>query len=133
MSLIDILQIEKERVRRERVVLNTIYDRMKNRINNAVRAKSKECIYTIPEFLIGYPLVDIPKTMIYIVKKLKKEGFIAVPLDQLNIYITWDPRELIKLNEILRQHEKQTVVEKELERKNDDFISSLIASKKDDR
>ena len=51
MSLNDILQIERERVVRERVVLTTIYDRMKNRINNSVRVKSKECIYKIiPQF-----------------------------------------------------------------------------------
>ena len=70
MSLNDILQIERERVRRERVVLTTVYERMKNRINNSVKVKAKECIYTIPEFIIGYPLINVIKTMDYLHKPL---------------------------------------------------------------
>ena len=94
MSLNDILQIEKERIQRERIVLTTVYDRMKNRINLSVRATSKECVYTIPDFIVGYPLIDIQKTMQYLLKKLKKEGFITIPLSTKQIYITWDPNEL---------------------------------------
>jgi len=105
---------------------------MKNRINNAVRAKAKECVYTIPEFIPGYPLIDIPRTNLYLVTKLKKEGFIAFPMGELQVYITWDPRELIKLAERLQMHKKQTVADKELERKNDDFMNSLIAAKRED-
>ena len=132
MSLVDILQIERERARRERVVLHTIYERMQNRINNAVRAKARECVYTIPEFIPGYPLIDPYRTMSYLVKKLKKEGFIVVALSQLELYITWNPEELRKVAERLREHEQKTVADKELERRSDDFINSLIVSKRDD-
>ena len=133
MSLSDVLEIEKGRIQRERVVLSTVYERMKNRINLTVRATSKECVYTIPEFIPGYPLVDPVKTMLYLLKKLKKEGFIAIPMNNLQIYITWDPDELIKLDRQLRQHRQQeTVTERRVEREKDDFISSLINSKKND-
>ncbi len=77
MSLSDILQIERERVMRERVVLTSIYDRMKNRINNSVRIRAQESLYTIPEFIPGYPLVNVSRTMNYLLTKLRKEGFIA--------------------------------------------------------
>lgn len=99
MSLNDILQIERERVRRERITLTTIYDRMKNRINNSVKVKSKECVYTIPEFIPGYPLIDVEKTMKYLINKLTREGFIAVKLTELVLYITWDPLKLRQLDE----------------------------------
>lgn len=160
MSLSDILQIERERVRRERVTITTVYDRMKNKINNSVRVKSKECIYTIPEFIPGYPLIDVPKTMNYLLTKLKKEGFIVIPLTLLDLYITWDPIKIKQLDQQIKPIEpkkqeqlyskvdkkplwnpsdddrrKQKSVEKqfaekEFERANEDFINTLIISKK---
>jgi len=160
MSLNDILQIERERVRRERVTLTTVYDRMKNRINNSVRVKSKECVYTIPEFIPGYPLIDVPKTMNYLLTKLNKEGFIAFPLTMLDIYITWDPAKIRQLDQQVKPLEPKKqepprskidqnkqlwnpneepskrksvdrqLLEKEFERANDDFINTLIISKK---
>jgi len=163
MSLSDILQIERERVIRERVVLTTVYDRMKNRINSSVRVKAKECIYTIPEFIPGYPLVDIQKTMGYLLNKLKKEGFIAIQLTLLDLYITWDPVKIRQLNQQIKPIEpkkeeplyskidrnkqlwnpsennqkpknvEKRLLEKEFERANDDFINSLIISKKSDK
>lgn len=162
MSLNDILQIERERVIRERVVLTTVYDRMKNRINSSVRVKAKECVYTIPEFIPGYPLVDIQKTMSYLLTKLKKEGFIAIQLTLLDLYVTWDPAKIRQLNQQVKPIEpkkeeplyskidrnkqlwnpsennqkknvEKRLVEKEFERANDDFINSLIISKKSDK
>ena len=141
MSLKDILIIERERISRERVVLTSIYERMKNRINNSVRVRAKECVYKIPEFIPGYPLIDITKTMEYLLNKLQKEGFIVIQLSALDLYITWDPVKIRKLNEKLKGIEPEKkiesigkrTVEKEFERVNEDFISSLIASKRNGR
>lgn len=139
MSLNDILEIERSRLKREKVVLNTVYDRLKNKINNSVRVKSKECVYTIPEFIPGYPLIDIHNTMQYLLAKLEIEGFIAFPITQLDIYITWDPVKIRELDQIKKGKEAvepkekkptKTVLEKEFERANEDFINNLIISKK---
>jgi hypothetical protein len=157
MSLTDILQIERERVLRERVVLITIYDRMKNRINSSVRVKAKECVYTIPEFIPGYPLINIVKTMDYLLTKLKKEGFIAIQLTLLDLYVSWDPEKIRQLdqqvkaiepkkieplyskinkkplwdpNENNRKSVDKQLLDKQFERANEDFINTLIISKK---
>jgi len=135
MSLVEVLQIERERVRRERLVLDTVYERMGNRINCSVRAGSKTCIYTIPDMIPGYPLVNITKTMMFLLNKLKKEGFIALPLSEYHILITWDPNELRKLDSITKSHEKKLsqTDDRKIERENEDFINSLIKSKIQDR
>lgn len=160
MSLNDILQIERERVRRERITLITVYERMKNRINNSVRVKAKECVYTIPEFIVGYPLIDVTKTMNYLLTKLRKEGFIAIALSAIDLYITWDPEKIRQLDQQLkliepkkqeplrskidknkllwdpgdepakRKSVNKQLVEKEFERANEDFINTLVISKK---
>jgi hypothetical protein len=133
MSLVEILEIDRERLRREKVVYNTIYDRLKNRINNHARVGSKYCIYTIPEFLIGYPLVKVDKTMAYLHKKLLKEGFISFEINHNNIFITWDPDEIRKLNRIYknsnRNEKNESISERSFIRDNDDLIQSLIDSK----
>ena len=142
MSLKDILQIERDRVTRDLVVLTTVYDRMKNRIISSVEARSKDCIYKIPEFIPGYPLINVTKTMTYLLDKLKAEGFIVVPLSRTELYITWDPDKIMELNkkvEWIVNDSKDTsikgvkdlkVVNKEIERVNEDFLSSLINTKK---
>jgi len=142
MSLVEILQIERERMLRERVVLTTVYDRMKNKINNCVRIKQRECIYTIPEFIFGYPLINIDKTMNYLLSKLNREGFIALQLSAFDLYITWDPHKIkqlhseielpssfSKLPEVDKSIQKK-LSSKEFERANEDFINSLLISKK---
>jgi hypothetical protein len=146
MSLNDILQIERERVRRERVVLTTVYERMQNRINNSVKVKAKECVYTIPEFIPGYPLINVYKTMEYLLNKLKKEGFIVIQLTMLDLYITWDPIKIKELDKQLKEIEpkkqesslqnissRRKVVEKQFERSRDDFVTTLITSKRNEK
>jgi hypothetical protein len=145
MSLNDILMIERERVNREKIVFETIYERMKNRINNYVRVKSKDCIYKIPELIPGYPLVNISKTMIYLLKRLEREGFISFPINTLELYITWDPMIIRQMDEELKKHSdkydkynnqdsnKLNTSVKEFERANENIINFLVASKNKDR
>jgi hypothetical protein len=141
MSLNEIIMLERQRVLRDKMVLHTIYDRMKNRINNAVRARSKVCIYTVPELLPGYPLVKLGQTMRYLINKLQREGFIAFAIDTKQIYITWDPLVLRDLDQKLRKEElanKSTefsnsatsYITREMERYNDDMITGIIDKKK---
>lgn len=133
MSLQEILEIERNRTRREQVVLTTIYDRMKNRINNSVRVKSKDCVYTIPEFLPGYPLPNIEKTSMYLVTKLEKEGFIAIPFERVYIYITWDPVKISELDAKKPKEEnntytkfKKTAIERSIKVDNEAFLDKII-------
>ncbi len=131
MSLVEILEIDRERLRREKIVYNTVYDRLKNRINNHAKAGSKYCIYTVPEFIIGYPLVKVDKTISYLCKKLTKEGFIIVQIDNSSIFVTWDPEEIRKLDKIYKKNSKkpETIEEMNFIRENDDLIKTLIDSK----
>lgn len=130
MSLNEILMLERERVQREKVVMHTIYDRLKNRINNFVRAKSTFCIYTIPEFIPGYPLVLVDKTMVYLINKLRREGFIAEYIDKNNLYVSWDPKAIRDLDAKLRKEEQErNSINKDTYERNEKFIDTLIRFK----
>lgn len=102
--LSELLQIDKQRIERERVVLQTIWERLKNKIKLTMKSGYKVCIYTIPEFLVGYPPPNIPKTMNYLLNRLEQEGLIYTQLDELNIFIGWDP---IKIKELNNMHSEK--------------------------
>lgn len=127
--------LDRERVRREKVVLRTVYDRMKNRINNHAAMKSKWCVYNIPEFIPGYPLVNVPLAMRYIVKKLIKERFIVNVISENSIFISWDPKEIRRLDSVLRnvENDKKDTGDNIVNKKDDFFIKSLIRSKNNDK
>jgi hypothetical protein len=130
MSIAEIIKIEKDRYLREKKVYDIIYTRLQNKINNAVKARATECIYTIPEYIVGHPLVNIPKTMIYLLEKLSYEKFIATQLTEKDIYVTWNIYHLAEFESIPRPVDNTLVANKEFERHNENFVNSLIMSKK---
>ena len=132
MSFSDILQLEKDRINREKVVFRTVYERLKNRVNTSAKVGSKFCIYSIPEFIIGYPLTNVEKTMVYLNKKLRKEGFYSMPISRLEILILWDPNKIKLLNKGISDS-KVSLSKQIIERENDDLIQSMINSKKNER
>lgn len=127
MSLSDILEIERNRRRTMRIVLNTVYDRVKIRIVNHVSVGAKFCVYTIPDFIPGYPLINIDLTMKFLLKKLKSENFIVYQLDSHNVLIYWDPEEIRKLERSLLNKNTNTLDTTQLD--NDYLIKSLVNNK----
>jgi hypothetical protein len=137
MSIADIMEIEKARIERERIVFEVVYNRLKNKINNSVRARAKECIYTIPDYIPGYPLVNVSNAMAYLLEKLVNEKFIVAQLTSKDIYITWDIGKIEYSEKVLKapivpsgNKMSDKLAGKELERQNEDFINSLISIKK---
>ena len=90
MSLSAIINMQEEKLRRENEIFKTIFKRVEETIIYNVGIGAKACIYTIPDFIWGYPLFDVSRTMAYLLYKLNKRGFIPIQIDPINIYITWD-------------------------------------------
>lgn len=150
MSLFnEIAEIEKERATREKVILNAIYERSKNRIKLSVKARAKSCIFSVPEFMFGYPLTNVPVTVDYLIKKLREEGFYAIEIKKGELYITWDIHEIrnfkgdntddkvdrirsmITINDNNNIAGSSSLVEnKGLEKINEEFINKLVESKR---
>ncbi len=128
-----LLEIDQERVRREKVVLHTIWDRLVNRIKISMRAKSSACVFKIPEMIPGYPLTNIPKTMEYLLKKIQHEGILGVQISLLEIYIAWDPNAIRELAKRKRQKHSQAArpnqVTQITQTRDDDFIDLMIREK----
>lgn len=85
-----IIEMNQEKKRRESLILNTVLDKARNRILNSAKNGASYCYYEVPEFIPGYPLINIEKTMIFLYKELTKENFTCYPVTESVLYITWN-------------------------------------------
>ncbi len=105
MILREILEIERERVRKDKIVAKTVYERMKNIIIDSAKNKNIFCTYKIPEFIYGYPPIETEKIKKYLIKKLQDEGFVVRSVTKDEILIVWPPEVIRELD----KNESQSV------------------------
>jgi hypothetical protein len=136
MSLEQIVKIQEDRKRREMELYDKVYDRVKERINNYAKHQSQACFWQVPNYVYGYPLLDVPKTMEYILANLNHEGFIAFQIDNYTdwIYISWE-LSAVKRKEMADKRRKKgrksrISLEEEKEKRDDELLQILVASKK---
>ena len=93
---------------------------------------SQACVYTVPNFVFGYPLIDVPKAMEYLLSRLNHEGLISFQIDNTDqIYISWELSELERRKMTQRKKKDRTKVslEQEKEVRDDDLMKALVSSK----
>lgn len=92
----NVLSIQKKRSEREEQLKHKMLHSVKEKINNYANFGQTNCIYTIPNFLIGEIPYNIDKMSKYISKKLKQEGFYIIRISSQYIYISWDIKDIAK-------------------------------------
>lgn len=110
----DLLKKDEELCKKQTIiyedVLKKCYSKIK--ISNNIK-KQKECIFEIPQIIYGHPRFDIEACMIFIIIKLKNNGFKAKQKSETEIKISWKPKESDKKKEI-----KKNIKEREEEKKS---------------
>jgi hypothetical protein len=139
MSLEQIVKIQEDRKRREMELYDKVYDRVKDRINNYAKHQSQACFWQVPNYVYGYPLLNVPKTMEYILANLNHEGFIAFQVDGYTdwIYISWE-LSAVKRKEMAERKRKKgrksrISLEEEKEKRDDELIQALVSAKLKER
>ena len=92
----NILKIQKNRSQREEQLKERVLVSVKDKINNYANFGQTNCIYTIPNFLIGEIPFKQESMCKYIVKKLKSEGFYVIKISFQHIYISWNIKDIQK-------------------------------------
>ena len=135
MSLEQIVKIQQDRKKREMQLYEKVYDRVKDRINNYAKHQSQACYYQIPNYIYGYPMIDIPKTMEYVLANLNHEGFIAFQIDNYHdwIYISWElsaiKQKEMALNKRHKKKKSRVSLEEEKEKRDDELLQILTSAK----
>jgi len=86
---------------------DTVLKRCHNKIKNYASNHKTECIYEVPEFIIGTPLFDRDELTEYISSSLLKNGLIVTKYPSYMIYVSWD----IKNKEKRKQSNKKPETE----------------------
>lgn len=93
-ELKDVLKIQKKKVEREIEVKNKLYQQLISKIQTYAKQTLTKCVYTVPNFIYGYPPFDTNEMKDYITKKLINDGFRVYILQNGNIFISWDIKDV---------------------------------------
>ena len=95
----NIIEIQKKRSLRVEQLKQKILQSVKEKVNNYANFGQTNCIYTIPNFIIGEVPFKIESMNKYLVKKLKNDGFYVINISTQYIYISWDIKDITKAME----------------------------------
>jgi hypothetical protein len=84
----DLIKEQTERDKKKNIIYKKIYKRIEVKVQQASLANLYECWYEIPEFILNLPLYNLEDCKIYIINKLKKNGFKTGEYIN-NIWISW--------------------------------------------
>jgi hypothetical protein len=83
-------QLENKK-KRSKQVFEKVLEACDRRIKNAVDVRAYECIFTVPRFVLGFPLYDLSECLEFVLRKLVAHGFITQVLeDQRSVHISWN-------------------------------------------
>ena len=92
----EIINIQKKRADRQIELKSKHLSLAKEKILTYANFGKKECIYIVPQFLVGYSPYDVSSITKSVYKSLKKERFLVNILTNECLYISWDINKLYK-------------------------------------
>lgn len=90
LSINDIERYQKKKIKKEIQIFEKILGNCFRKIREFVMRDQKYIIYTIPEYMIGFPSYNISKCAYYVNKKLTEEGYITKLLSKNVIFVCWN-------------------------------------------
>lgn len=102
----NVLTIQKNRSLREEQLKQKMLNSVKEKINNYAKFGQTNCIYKIPNFIIGEIPFKLESMHKYLIKKLKSNGFYIIDINIQYFYVSWDIKDINKALED-RKKEKQ--------------------------
>jgi len=101
---LDIIALRKVRDKKQERRIK-IYDEILKNCHNKIVKHSNEdndcCIYQVPEFKFGVPIYNLNSCMVYIIYKLRDNGFLVKYIYPNYIFISWKKSEAERERETL--------------------------------
>jgi hypothetical protein len=115
----NVLSIQKNRTLREEQLKQKMLNSVKEKINNYAKFGQTNCIYKIPNFLIGEIPFKLESMHKYLIKKLKSDGFYIIDINIQFFYISWDIKDINKALEERKQEKNNKMSNTSLKNNND--------------
>jgi len=88
----DIENFHKNKIKKWIKIYEKVLGNCFRKIREYVLRDQKYCIYSIPEYITGFPLYNITHCTCFVIKKLASAGFTTKYIPPNNIYIYWNVR-----------------------------------------
>ncbi len=100
-----------------------IYTRIEFVIKQAVKNNKSSCNYTVPSYIVGFPVFDLSEAINYCMIKIKKNGLIPFLLNINTICVTW---QVVDKHNQKMNNNNGNVEENDEKGEDDAFVNSLI-------
>lgn len=71
----ELIKKQKKRIKEKSSIYKKVYERIDKKILMASNKNFYQCLYEIPEFMLGIPLYNLDECIKFIDNKLKDNGF----------------------------------------------------------
>lgn len=85
----DLIKQQKKRIDEKNKIYKKVYERVDKKIVMASSHNYYECLYEVPEFMLGLPLYNIEECINYINNKLIDNGF-KTSWENNKVLINWE-------------------------------------------
>ena len=129
LTLDHLLKMQEEKKKQEIQLYKVVLTDVENQINIYAKNDKVAFLYQIPSFIFGYPIIDVPKTMEYIIGVLNHKGFIAIQVNPNVIYISWELTSVLRNKYIKDQKRiKNDLINVEAKRESE-LTETLVQNK----
>jgi hypothetical protein len=90
ISVYELYNAMREKQTRQASAFTAVLDRCYSRIKKHASVNRVDCVYEVPEFILGHPLYDINRCITFVVRHLHMNGFRVAYYFPRYLYISWD-------------------------------------------
>ena len=84
----EILAKEKARQNVRKATYKALLDQFCRKIRAASDLGQRDCVVTVPPFIVGFPKYDLAKTVVYMSRQLQRLGYTVNLVGPLDIQVT---------------------------------------------
>jgi hypothetical protein len=93
ITVYDLYNTMREKSLRHHECFTIVLDRIYSRIRRCASVDRLNCVYEVPEVIIGKPLFDVNKCIRYVMRNLTANGFRLQYFFPRTLVISWDVKE----------------------------------------
>jgi hypothetical protein len=126
LNISDLHYVISQKKQKKMEVYEKIISNCHKRIQSAADLQHYQCVFEVPEFILGYPLYNLENCLEFLMNELKKNGFNVTYYFPKFLYISWHKEE--KEVEIETDYKAFQKV-KPIVPKNNALVSSIVNRK----
>lgn len=127
LNISDLHYVINQKKQKKYEVYEKIISNCHKRIQSAADLQHYQCVFEVPEFILGYPLYNLESCLEFLMNELKKNGFNVTYYFPKFLYISWQKEE--KEVEVEIDFKAFQKVPKLPKPKNNALVSSIVNKK----